>query len=51
MVYRDGVFLDVQDLNVNLNILVGSLSALIEETILQSQVDIVSDIICEGVRV
>ena len=45
-VYRYGVLLGVQYFRVDLHVLVCSLGALVEETVLQREVDVVSDIIC-----
>ena len=45
-VYRYGVLLGVQYFRVDLHVLVSSLGALVEETVLQREVDVVPDIIC-----
>lgn len=53
MAYRDGIFLGVNDLHVDLHILISSLGPPIEETVQQGEVDIVTYIICreQSVRV
>ena len=45
MAYRDGVLLGVENFHIDLHVLVSSLGALVEQTVLQREVDIVTNII------